>query len=147
MNPAAFHFVKSIFGEDADEFKPGRWFRPEAKEMERYMFQFGQGTRQCIGKNVRSHDTLFPCIQANFWTWARLLLRKFGSFCRSFFGRSASSLSIPEPNGRRSTIGSLSKLVSMFACIEESKEWPADLLVCWCSSIKPEKYRISTTIS
>ncbi|GME65169.1 Pisatin demethylase [Neofusicoccum parvum] len=51
VNPAAFHFVKSIFGEDADDFNPERWFRSEAKEMERHMFQFGQGTRQCIGKN------------------------------------------------------------------------------------------------
>lgn len=53
MNPATFHFVKPIFGEDADDFNPDRWFRSEAKEMDRHMFQFGQGTRQCIGKNVR----------------------------------------------------------------------------------------------
>ncbi|KAK0640042.1 Cytochrome P450 monooxygenase gsfF [Lasiodiplodia hormozganensis] len=59
VNPAAFHFVKSIFGEDADDFNPDRWFRSDAKEMERHMFQFGQGSRQCIGKNVRAHVTLF----------------------------------------------------------------------------------------
>ncbi|TPX07530.1 uncharacterized protein E0L32_002133 [Thyridium curvatum] len=52
VNAAVIHFDRSIFGEDADEFRPERWFRPEAVKMDRYMFQFGGGSRTCIGKNI-----------------------------------------------------------------------------------------------
>ncbi|KAF4534195.1 Pisatin demethylase [Lasiodiplodia theobromae] len=68
VNPATFHFVKSIFGEDADDFNPDRWFRSEAKEMDRHMFQFGQGTRQCIGKNVAAVE---------MWKFLPQFLRSF----------------------------------------------------------------------
>lgn len=39
VNAAVIHFDRSIFGEDADEFQPERWFRPDAVKMDRYMFQ------------------------------------------------------------------------------------------------------------
>lgn len=39
VNAAVIHFNKDIFGEDADIYNPDRWFRPEAVNMERYMFQ------------------------------------------------------------------------------------------------------------
>lgn len=39
VNAAVIHFDKSIFGDDADEFKPERWFREDATNMDRYMFQ------------------------------------------------------------------------------------------------------------
>lgn len=56
MNAAVIHFNKTIFGEDADQFNPSRWLRGEdSTNMERYMFQFGGGSRTCIGKNVRIH--------------------------------------------------------------------------------------------
>ena len=56
MNPATFHYVKSVFGVDADEFKPERWLvSPEEwKAMDKNLLTFGAGTRTCIGKNVRS---------------------------------------------------------------------------------------------
>jgi len=41
VNPFVLHFDKSVFGEDAEEFNPDRWFRPEAKEMNSCMFQVG----------------------------------------------------------------------------------------------------------
>ncbi|KAJ0107927.1 pisatin demethylase [Diaporthe amygdali] len=52
MNPAVVHFDKSIFGEDADEFRPARWLEPDAAVMDRHMLTFGYGTRTCIGKNI-----------------------------------------------------------------------------------------------
>ncbi|KAH7230341.1 hypothetical protein MRS44_011974 [Fusarium solani] len=54
INAHVIHFDRSIFGEDADEFKPQRWLVDEAKvnHMNKYMFQFGAGSRSCVGKNV-----------------------------------------------------------------------------------------------
>ncbi|KAL2013538.1 hypothetical protein VTN00DRAFT_1063 [Thermoascus crustaceus] len=52
VNPFVLHFDKTVFGEDAEVFNPDRWFRPEAKEMNSFMFQFGHGSRECIGKNI-----------------------------------------------------------------------------------------------
>ncbi|KAJ5825669.1 hypothetical protein N7474_002807 [Penicillium riverlandense] len=61
------HMNKSIFGEDAEAYRPERWL-PNAeiiktengkededrriKEMNGTMFQFGMGSRTCIGKNI-----------------------------------------------------------------------------------------------
>ncbi|OQE14117.1 hypothetical protein PENSTE_c038G09347 [Penicillium steckii] len=52
MNAAIVHFDKGIFGEDADVYNPDRWFREDASQMDRHMFQFGGGSRTCIGKNI-----------------------------------------------------------------------------------------------
>ncbi|OAL30862.1 hypothetical protein AYO20_08555 [Fonsecaea nubica] len=52
VNAAVIHFDKRIFGDDAHQFRPERWLDPAAAaNMDRYMFQFGYGTRTCIGKN------------------------------------------------------------------------------------------------
>ncbi|RFU33931.1 hypothetical protein B7463_g2447, partial [Scytalidium lignicola] len=52
MNAGVLHYNKDIFGADADQFNPNRWFTENAKNMDRYMFQFGMGPRTCIGKNI-----------------------------------------------------------------------------------------------
>jgi cytochrome P450 len=39
VNAAVVHRDISIFGDDADEFVPERWFRDDAANMQRYMFQ------------------------------------------------------------------------------------------------------------
>ncbi|KAL4881884.1 cytochrome P450 [Aspergillus karnatakaensis] len=52
VNAAIVHFDQSVFGDDADEYNPDRWFRDDAVNMERYMFQFGAGSRTCVGKNI-----------------------------------------------------------------------------------------------
>lgn len=43
-----------VFGEDADVYRPERWFGTEdrVKEMNRTMFTFGGGPHVCLGKNV-----------------------------------------------------------------------------------------------
>ncbi|OAL00128.1 cytochrome P450 [Phaeosphaeriaceae sp. SRC1lsM3a] len=70
MNPAVFHYEKSIFGADADEFRPERWLvSPEEwKAMDRNILTFGAGTRTCIGKNISLVElhTLVPEILRRF---------------------------------------------------------------------------------
>jgi cytochrome P450 len=34
ISALSFNRSKKIFGEDANEFRPGRWFQPNAKEMD-----------------------------------------------------------------------------------------------------------------
>lgn len=52
MNPGTLHYDTEIFGSDANAFNPERWFGDTAQQMDRYMFQFGHGSRNCIGRNV-----------------------------------------------------------------------------------------------
>lgn len=54
MNPGVVHLDKSIFGQDADKFRPRRWLQDEGvvRDMGRHMLAFGAGTRTCIGKNI-----------------------------------------------------------------------------------------------
>ncbi|KAH8591216.1 cytochrome P450 oxidoreductase [Bisporella sp. PMI_857] len=52
MNPAVIHYDTTIFGDDAAEFKPDRWFQEDAANMDRYMLHFGAGARTCLGKNI-----------------------------------------------------------------------------------------------
>ncbi|KAB8256643.1 cytochrome P450 [Aspergillus pseudonomiae] len=54
INPWVAHHNKSVFGEDADEFRPERWLvsAEEGQAMDRYWLPFGHGSRTCIGKNI-----------------------------------------------------------------------------------------------
>ena len=53
-NSWVLHHNKEIFGHDADEFLPERWFEdPErVNRMSKYDFSFGMGARECAGKQV-----------------------------------------------------------------------------------------------
>ena len=49
------HHRPEIWGEDHDEFRPERWLEcgeEKRKVMEGHLFQFGMGSRTCIGKNI-----------------------------------------------------------------------------------------------
>jgi cytochrome P450 len=52
-NPYVIHRNRSVFGEDADVFRPERWLdEKRAKEMDKYIITFGGGNRTCVGKNI-----------------------------------------------------------------------------------------------
>ncbi|MCJ1466156.1 hypothetical protein MMC07_004775 [Pseudocyphellaria aurata] len=55
LNTWVLHHDKTIFGEDADVYRPERWIESspdQLKEMKRCMIAFGTGPRACIGKNI-----------------------------------------------------------------------------------------------
>lgn len=54
MNAMAVQFDHGVFGDDAEQFVPERWLRPEndSAKMERSMLQFGYGPRMCMGRHV-----------------------------------------------------------------------------------------------
>jgi cytochrome P450 len=47
VNGWVLHRSKEIFGADPKVFRPERWLEGDAKNMERYMFQFGGGSHVC----------------------------------------------------------------------------------------------------
>lgn len=52
INGWVLHRSKEIFGADPKVFRPERWLEGDAKNMERYMFQFGGGSHVC--ESIRS---------------------------------------------------------------------------------------------
>lgn len=62
-NAWVIHQNKEVFGPDADIYRPERWLESEGADpaklarMRRSMFQFGAGSRTCIGKNISLLET------------------------------------------------------------------------------------------
>ncbi|KAI5360222.1 putative cytochrome P450 [Septoria linicola] len=52
-NPVSLQRNPDIFGEDANEYRPERWFNSEAtRDMERFNLTWGGGARTCPGRNL-----------------------------------------------------------------------------------------------
>ncbi|KAK3109714.1 hypothetical protein LTR53_016727 [Teratosphaeriaceae sp. CCFEE 6253] len=52
LNAWVLHRDAGVFGRDAKVYRPERWLEGDARNMERFMFQFGGGSHLCIGKNL-----------------------------------------------------------------------------------------------
>jgi cytochrome P450 len=52
VNGWVLHRDRARFGADADLYRPERWLEDNAKELERYLYQFGGGSHLCIGRNL-----------------------------------------------------------------------------------------------
>ncbi|KAJ2990879.1 hypothetical protein NUW58_g2738 [Xylaria curta] len=55
VNPYVQHRIKSIWGEDVEEFRPERWLTSKKDQlalMNRHWIPFGSGSRTCLGKNI-----------------------------------------------------------------------------------------------
>lgn len=79
MSALAVHLDSEAFGSDADKFNPNRWIHGSAdgslsiEEMNKYWIPFGNGSRQCIGKNVAMME-VSPRSQQSFGTIGVLTL-------------------------------------------------------------------------
>jgi cytochrome P450 len=70
-NPWVVHHSQEVFGEDVDDYRPERWTEAseeQLKMMKATMFQFGGGSRTCLGKNVALLEMykLVPTFLRNF---------------------------------------------------------------------------------
>lgn len=57
-NPWVIHRDRGIFGDDVDDFRPERWLEDEerVKQMNKYDFTWGYGSRKCVGKYIAMMD-------------------------------------------------------------------------------------------
>lgn len=69
-NPWISQRDMEIYGEDSEIFRPGKWLEdPErAKEMEKYDFTWGFGTRVCLGKNIALMELYKVPVQVGCYT-------------------------------------------------------------------------------
>lgn len=65
VNAAVLHHETPIYGKDAADFNPERWFRDHVGTMDSFLLTFGAGARTCIGKNVSS-GTVRPVLPGSW---------------------------------------------------------------------------------
>lgn len=70
-NAWVIHRREEVFGVDANTFRPERWMEAQPdqlREMKAAMFQFGAGSRSCIGRNISLLEIykLVPTFLRNF---------------------------------------------------------------------------------
>ena len=105
MNPYIVGRNKSIFGENADEFRPERWLQQEGEDEEAYKermqkwgtahLTFGGGSRICLGRNLSQMEVykVVPSLISRFeielvdpnetwWTSSRWFYRTKGVITR-----------------------------------------------------------------
>lgn len=71
INAWVAHRNTTIFGDDADQFRPERWLEAsedKTKIMDQNFMPFGLGSRTCIGKNISilEINKLIPVIVRSF---------------------------------------------------------------------------------
>ncbi|KAK2049719.1 cytochrome P450 [Colletotrichum somersetense] len=104
MNPYILGRNRSVYGEDADEYRPERWLRQEHEDDEAYRLRmrqwsaadivFGGGSRICLGRNLSMMEIykIVPSLVSRFeirlvdpeekwWTSSRWFYRTKGVTC------------------------------------------------------------------
>ena len=64
-SPYIIHRNRTIFGDDADTFRPERWLESAERNarMEKYGMWWGYGTRQCAGKFLAQMQMQKLCLE------------------------------------------------------------------------------------
>lgn len=116
-NAWVLHQDKGVFGEDADVYRPERWLESEGADpaklsiMRQSMFQFGAGSRTCIGKNISLMETY----------------KMIPSFLRKF----------EVSNHLRVSVGAKERLTPIPACTSRSERTGDDEECLLCASTQP----------
>ncbi|RMY78001.1 hypothetical protein D0863_00956 [Hortaea werneckii] len=61
INPYVLHRNRRIFGQDAEEWRPGRWLDADVervKYMDQHLLSFGAGKRTCLGRSIAMLELL-----------------------------------------------------------------------------------------
>ncbi|KAF4539081.1 putative cytochrome P450 oxidoreductase [Lasiodiplodia theobromae] len=70
INSWVMHANKEVYGEDAEAFRPERWFEDDqrVREMKRCNMSFGAGPRVCIGRNISMMEIIkfIPALMRRF---------------------------------------------------------------------------------
>ena len=70
MNPNVIQKDRSVFGEDAEDFRPERWLvdTKHPAHMSRHMLAFGYGRRVCLGRHIARTEMykVLPTLLLNF---------------------------------------------------------------------------------
>ena len=87
-NAWVIHRRPEVFGADVDTYRPERWIeasQDQRREMEGTMFQFGMGSRTCIGKNISLLEIykLVPSFLRRFEVCVLDLQLDLGNFCQT----------------------------------------------------------------
>ena len=64
-SPSVVNRDPSVFGTDVDVFRPERWLGPKdtVRQMHRFLFTWGFGSRKCVGRNLALMETYKLCVQ------------------------------------------------------------------------------------
>ena len=77
-NPYVINRDQSVFGADADDFNPERWVEDpdRAKQMHKWMFTWGWGPRDCVGRPFARMiaQKLLLQVRLSFSAWSKTLL-------------------------------------------------------------------------
>ena len=62
-SPSVINRDRSVFGDDADIFRPERWLESSEKvrQMHRFLFTWGFGSRKCAGRHLALLETYKLC--------------------------------------------------------------------------------------
>ena len=85
-NPYVINRDRSVFGIDADDFNPERWFRglEKTREMHKWIFTWGWGPRDCVGRHLArmlAQKLLFQVCCVSFQIYRNMVLTYLSCSC------------------------------------------------------------------
>lgn len=67
VNPYVLMTSKTLWGSDADQFKPERWLEPNAAALDKYFCPFGGGWASCPGQHLARVHISKTAVSSNYF--------------------------------------------------------------------------------